>query len=403
MKNFLFLGILLVLIHGLFGAASAAEPTAVSTLDSIGLHWSPDVSDQSCDTPATVYDPADFDHVIEGLEITSTLRIEGSGDDNTLVRNCTIHGTGGIGIFIKNVNNVVIQSCEIYDVTFGVKTSSQGGSTNIVVDNNFIHDVSEDGVKANQHPTSNPTVDSPNFIARNNRVTNVGLGQTTHGRHPFYIQSQDFLIENNTVYGAYHANGISIRSSGIVRCNTVSGRSEINKHGIRYHSDNEKGPSNLLVIEHNNVVSDSIGIDLNRPALRKYDNQSPPDHVVKNFIIRYNTVDGSPDIHWDSAYDNDPYSVQVYDNQTGSHVGSSSNKCTVQYRELGSSVWKAGSPLSFDDANNEYTGSMVNLKANTEYQMELSLQTGLKATFTAKTSSGEVPSLNPPANLRIKD
>ena len=403
MKKYLFLGILLVLIHGLFGAASAAEPTAVSTFDSIGLHWSPDVSDQSCDTPATVYDPADFDHVIEGLEITSTLRIEGSGDDNTLVRNCTIHGTGGMGIFIKNVDNVVIQNCEIYDVTYGVRTSSQGGSTNVVVDNNFIHDVSEDGIKAQQNPTSNPTVDSPNFIARNNRITNVGLGQTTHGRHPIYIQSQDFLIENNTIYGAYHANGISIRSSGIVRCNTVSGRSEINKHGIRYYSDNEKGPSNLLVIEHNNVVSDAIGIDLYKPALRKYDNQSPPDHVVKNFIIRYNTADGSPDIHVDSAYDDPMYSVQVYDNPMSPGGGSSSNECTLQYRQLGSSDWKEGLPLWFDDRDNEYRGSMVNLKANTEYEMELSLQTGLKATFTAKTSSGEVPSLSPPANLRIAE
>ncbi len=165
----------------------------------------------------------------------------------------------------------------------------------------------------------------------------------------------------------------------------MSGRSEINKHGIRYFSDNEKGPTNLLVIEHNNVVSDAIGIDLYKPALRKYDNQPPPDHVVKNFIIRYNTSTGSPAIHVDSAYDDPIYSVQVYDNPMSPNGGSSSNECTVQYRELGSSLWKDGLSLLFDDKDNEYRGSIANLKPNTEYEIELSLQTGLKATFTAKT------------------
>jgi len=288
-------------------------PTSVSTFESISLYWSPNASDITCDTPATVYDPADFDNVIDGVERTSTLRLDGHEWDNTLVRNCKIHDTaGGDGIFIKNVDNVVIQNCEIYNVENGIKTSSVGGSTNVVIDGCFIHEVSENGIKANQHfPNS---IGSPGIIIRNNRITNVGLGQTGYGRHPLYIQTQDFLIENNTIYGARHGNGISIRSSGIVRYNTVSGTSELNKHGIRYFSDNEKGPTNLLVIENNNVVSDAIGIDLYKPAVRKYDNQPPPDHVVKNFIIRYNSVVASTPIHVDSAYDDPIYSVQVYDN-----------------------------------------------------------------------------------------
>ncbi len=383
MKHFLFLGILLVLTHGFFGSASAAEPTPVPTFDTIGLSWSPDASDQSCDTPATVYDPASFDHVFDGIERTSTLRLDGHQWDNTLVRNCKIHDTGGNGIFIKNVDNVVIQNCEIYNVENGVKTSSVGGSTNVVIDGCFIHEVSEDGIKTNQHfPNS---IDTPGVIIRNNRITNVGLGQTTYGRHPLYIQTQDFLIENNTIYGARHGNGISIRSSGIVRCNTVSGTSELNKPGIRYFSDNEKGPSNLLVIEHNNVVSDTTGINLYKPAIRKYDGQSPPDHVAKNFIIRYNTVDGSPDIEVARAYDDPIYTVQVYDNPIGPNEGSASNECTVQYRELGSAVWEEGSPLLFDERDSEYRGSIGNLTPNTEYEIELRLQTGLRATFTAKT------------------
>ncbi len=51
-------------------------PTSVSTFESISLYWSPNASDITCDTPATVYDPADFDHVIEDLEYTSTLKLD---------------------------------------------------------------------------------------------------------------------------------------------------------------------------------------------------------------------------------------------------------------------------------------------------------------------------------------
>lgn len=63
------------------------------------------------------------------------------------------------------------------------------------------------------------------------------------------------------------------------------------------------------MIELNNVVSDTIGIDLYPPTDRA-DGQSPPNHVVKNFIIRYNTVEGNPDIRVVSEYYDDPiYSV----------------------------------------------------------------------------------------------
>ncbi len=72
------------------------------------------------------------------------------------------------------------------------------------------------------------------------------------------------------------------------------------------------------MIERDHVVSDTIGIHLYRPADRA-DGQSPPDHVVKNFIIRYNTVEGNPDIHVESEYyDNPIYSVEVYDNPPSS-------------------------------------------------------------------------------------
>ncbi len=407
MKKVLFLGILLVLIHGLFGAASAAEPTAVSTFDTIGLSWSPDGSDQSCDTPATVYDPADFDHVFDGVERTSTLRLVGHEWDNTLVQNCSIHDTGSDGIYMRDVRNVVIYNCEIWNVgssegNRGIKISGYGGGTqDVVIDGNYIHDIPKSGIFSGQ--TYPGGTEHSGLRILNNRIERTGTNSGTNAHHPIYLQSSEFYIEGNVISGPREGNGISIRSSGVVRCNNVSGTSSTGRPAIRYFGDHDAGASNLLIIENNIVVDDNIGIHLYPPTVTSKSGSSPPAHIVKNFIIRYNTADGSPDIKVDSGYDNDRYSVQVYDNPMSSGGGSSSIECTVQYRELGSSVWKAGSPLSFDDTDNEYTGGMVNLKANTEYEIELSLQTGLKATFTAKTSNGEVPSLSPPANLRIAE
>ena len=50
------------------------------------------------------YDPADFTRVLENFDQTTPLLLDGSKWDNTLVRNCRIHDTGGVGILISNGN-----------------------------------------------------------------------------------------------------------------------------------------------------------------------------------------------------------------------------------------------------------------------------------------------------------
>ena len=70
----------------------------------------------ACSVEPNTYDPAQFARVLEDFEQTTTLRLDGPDWDNTLVRNCKIHDTGGDGIYIRNVRNVVIQGCEIWNV-----------------------------------------------------------------------------------------------------------------------------------------------------------------------------------------------------------------------------------------------------------------------------------------------
>ena len=71
--------------------------------------------------------------------------------------------------------------------------------------------------------------------------------------------------------------------------------------------------SNLLVIEHNTVESDTRGIHL-YPPVNSTSGSVPPTHVVKNFIIRNNVVNAPTEIDIDSAYYSPPYSVSVENN-----------------------------------------------------------------------------------------
>jgi len=124
------------------------------------------------------------------------------------------------------------------------------------------------------------------------------------------MQSSDFFIAGNTVTGPRAGNGISVRSSGVVRCNNVPGTSSAGKPAIRYFSDHPYGGSNELVIEYNTIESDTKGIDIS-PPVNSTGGSVPPTHVVKSFIIRNNVINAPTEIDIDSAYNNAPYSVSV--------------------------------------------------------------------------------------------
>ena len=99
-----------------------------------------------------------------------------------------------MGVSIKNCSNIVIDNCEIDNVTFGVRTSALGGSSGVIVNNCNIHDCSEDGIKGQQNNSIG--VDSTGMIIRNNLISEIGVDQSGAARHPIYVQNSDVLIEN---------------------------------------------------------------------------------------------------------------------------------------------------------------------------------------------------------------
>ncbi len=251
------------------------------------------------------YETALMQNVLENFDRTETLRLTGPEWDNTLVRNCRIHDTAEDGVIIKNVRNVVVTNCEIWNTGGeGIKTSSSGSTENVTLDGNYIHDTASQGIHAPQRSAEG--IDHRNLRILNNVIENTGS-------HAIYVQSQDFMIANNTIRGWRKGNGVTVRSSGTIKCNAISGASLNDKPAIRYYSDHQSGLSNALVIERNEITSDTIGIDL-YPPRQRYDGQAPTDHVVKNFIVRYNRVTAIKPLRIHSDYDQREFSIRMYDN-----------------------------------------------------------------------------------------
>ena len=72
--------------------------------------------------------------------------------------------------------------------------------------------------------------------------------------------------------------------------------------------------------------------------------------------------------------------------------GSTDKECRVNYRIVGSDRWSGALSLWFDAHDQQYRGSIVNLRPGTTYEIQLSLHgTNTTHTFTAATWSEDFP------------
>jgi hypothetical protein len=81
------------------------------------------------------------------------------------------------------------------------------------------------------------------------------------------------------------------------------------------------------------------------------------------------------------------HSIGLYWSPEG---GAESNPATVRFREPGGE-WRQGLDLWFDARNNEYRGSLVELKPGVGYEIQLKLKDGKAETLSAKTWSEKFP------------
>jgi len=290
---------------------------------------------------------AQWDHVFDGVELTVPVQIDGPQWNNTLVKNCKIHDTGGYGLWLRNVDNVTIRNCEIYNVAgSGIRLSSTGSTSNVTLEGNSIHDAQENGIAAAQRSADG--VDHRNLRILNNTIRNTGLCCSEGLQHGIYVQAQDFLIEGNTVLHSRDGNGISVRSSGVVRNNVVG---YTGKSGIAYYADHLRGPSDKLVVENNIAYHNGYYGSHGRAAIHLL---AIPyaGFAVRSYELRFNTaVSMRGDryaLETDGDYAGDSYDVQVYGNLLVNAISGSAVMSGPVTRDT--SNYKTGSLASFVSA-----------------------------------------------------
>jgi parallel beta-helix repeat protein len=249
----------------------------------------------------------DWDNIIKDQVFNNTLILD-EDDHGTLIIGATFTDINGDAIFLRNVSNVYIKDCIIYDVTgSGIVLSSLGGTENITIDGCRIYNTLHSGIIAKQNVDKE--VDHENLVIKNSVLFNNG--SDGHG-HNIYMQASDSVIEKNTVYDS-RGNGISIRSSGIVRQNKIWGSV---KSCIRYFSDNFPGKSNELLIENNVCYLEDKGEGSPGISLAMEDDK-PESWIVEKFIIRFNTVVVVPASRFGIAVESEAFDqklVEVYGN-----------------------------------------------------------------------------------------
>ncbi|WP_345741545.1 right-handed parallel beta-helix repeat-containing protein [Jannaschia rubra] len=239
-----------------------------------------------------------YDNIIENVTYTNTLRLTGSEWDNTLVRNVTIRDVKGNGVLLRDVENVTFENVTIRNVTGdGIKLSSSGSTSNVVISDSHISRTGEDGINAGQRYSRG--VDHPGLEIVGNTIEKTGLNGGNDGlRHGLYIQSRDFLIEGNTVTDSTDGNGISVRSSGIVRDNIVD---DSLHSGIAYFADH-MGRNGTLRIEGNTVTDSGYGRDRTDINLLEIKNQGNAVDAV--FIASNDVEKGAAGVKIGKGYGN---------------------------------------------------------------------------------------------------
>ncbi len=231
---------------------------------------------------------------------TTPLSLIGHQHDGTVIENIVIHDTGGDGIFLRDVDNVTIRNCEIYNVSEGIAFSSLGNTKNVTIENCNIHDTGRNGIIVKQHA---PTYNQTGVVIRGNTITDTGKSSTSGAYHGIYAQTE-VTITGNTI-DTSTGNGVSIRSSGYVGNNRISNTL---KSCVRYFSDNVTGPTKKLKIENNICINPPADY----PAISLLWGGNPA--IVTDFTIRFNTMLGGLNSFQVQSTQFSPSVISVYGN-----------------------------------------------------------------------------------------
>jgi len=210
---------------------------------------------------------------LSGQEFTKNLRVDGHEFDSLIIENCTFDGAT---LNIGNADYVTIRNCSFKNIkSNGIQIGFIGPSKGVTIENCTFENIGFNAIDSHE--------DAPDGIIRSCNFYNVALSQTgpamAQPHHAIYWKGKNVLIEKNTFIAGNqpHGNGISVRSSGKIQQNRISGYP---KNGIMYYANHPGGDS--LFIENNFLWGNGYSITLGSLGDKSLHN--------KNVIIRFNSM-----------------------------------------------------------------------------------------------------------------
>lgn len=190
---------------------------------------------------------ADGRRILENQTITAKLDIEGKEWNNSIIRNNVFKNQKGYALHVRDVENLVIENNEFLgmrDNAIKLRSWQSWGTRNVLIRNNFFHDMPSTAIFSGE-----PNIETK--IIHNLFVNVANDPHSTPNQHGIYLKGPDFLVDGNTIDNVRNANGISVRTAGIIRNNFIRRAA---KGGINYYSDSTKKGSGNLVIENNLIL-----------------------------------------------------------------------------------------------------------------------------------------------------
>ncbi len=263
----------------------------------------------------------------ENITVNKSVFIYGSGTESTILRannsnvnaititaNCAViknltikdaTGPGTAGIQLQSVSNVIIDSCSLTNNFCGIQLASSSDNT---ISNSRIMSNIENGIALIS--SSNRNRITTNTVA--NTVGGVGDG-TGNGINIGDQSSSNTIIEDNLVYGNYHAGIIGYAGS-----NNMQIRKNIihSNGGAGIHL----GWSSGCVVEDNEIYSNTDGILID----------TAPDNIFRNNRIRNNSQVGIG--LWGLGQTNNVIQFNIIANNGsfGIHIGSSTRNTIIR-------------------------------------------------------------------------
>ena len=219
-----------------------------------------------------------------------------------------ISGDDGLsGVRIWQSTDIMIEDSEFSSIfssghSAAIRIIPGELSANITINNNYIHNTYGNGIDSGAYNDNyHHDTPVPGLKITNNLIHDIGktpspdLKSPTHG---MYIKAQDPYIANNTVYNSWDGEGISIRSTAVVKNNKIW---DTKKAALAFYQHKPAGSSMKSVIENNELFftkSRPVGAGGHeiQPLLKLYYVEGKGPLHYNSFEVRNNKLSIQEDI-----------------------------------------------------------------------------------------------------------